>query len=302
LNPDALFDSAWAKWAQGVKHFQALQDDIAAFRAEHARGPVLATRARYDAKRHGFVIAVDKIEAIPMGWSLILGDAANNFRAALDHLAWALVSRGHTPPGSGKLTTRQESAVYFPLSQDRREFDADIQRPSGPKARLKLPGIRRVDSAKVRRHQPYHHGPRERPILALMTLASINAGDKHRTIQPIWIEPAVIGLHVEESRDCEIRELRTNRWHKRPLEVGTELALVPARKDGPDPQVQMKVNVAAELSVGKRITSEEWGARTAAVVGTILGDFSEPRQEIVEPLANLRRLSATIQALEARER
>jgi hypothetical protein len=294
-----LFDSAWSKWAQGVKHFHALQDDIASFNANHDRGPVLDARAQYNAKRHGFVVTIDKIEPIPVPWSLLLGDAANNFRAALDHLAWALVSRGRTPPSSGKLTKRQENAVYFPICKDRQEFNSEIRLPSA-KARLKLPGVRRADSAKVRRHQPYRHGPRERAKLALVTLASINSGDKHRTIQPIWIEPAVIGMHVEESRDCDIRNLRTNRWRKRPLEVGTELALIPARRTGPDPQVQMQVNVTAELSVGKRVTLEEWGARTAAVVGMVLADFSEPSQKIVEPLVNMRRLSGTIRGLEGR--
>lgn len=299
---DALFDSAWAKWAQGVKHFQALQDDIASFNADHDRGPVLEARAQYNAKRHGFVVTVEKIEPIPVPWSLMLGDAANNFRAALDHLAWALVTRGRTPPGSGKLTKGQENAVYFPLCEDRKQFNAEIRVPPNAKARLKLPGVRRADSAKVRRHQPYHHSARQRAVLALMSLAGINAGDKHRTIQPIWIEPAVIGVDVEQSRDCEIRDLRTNRLRKRPLKVDAELALIPARRTGPDPQVQVQVKVTAELSALERITLEEWGARTSAVVGTVLADFSEPSQEIIEPLADMRRLTATIRALEASRR
>lgn len=28
----------------------------------------------------------------------MLGDIANDYRSAIDHLAWALVSRGRTPP------------------------------------------------------------------------------------------------------------------------------------------------------------------------------------------------------------
>jgi hypothetical protein len=89
---DPRFDSAWAKWAQGVSHAHALEEHIDAFSANRDREPILGARTEYHPKRHGFVITVENIEPIPMQWRLVLGDAANNFRAALDHLAWALVT------------------------------------------------------------------------------------------------------------------------------------------------------------------------------------------------------------------
>jgi hypothetical protein len=288
---DPLFDSAWAKWAQGVRHAHALGDDIDAFHANRQRAPVLEARTEYDAKRHGFVVTVEKIEPIPALWSLMLGDAANNFHAALDHLAWALVCRGRTPPD--RLTPGQEKAVYFPIFEDRSKYNTSLSR--------KLPGVQRADLAKLRCHQPYHQGARTRPIHVLTMLASINSGDKHRTIQPIWVEPSVIRLHISKSRDCEVRKLRSNRWRKKPLEVGAELAYVPACRTGSNPQIQVQVNVTAEPSIGNRVTFQEWGTRTAAFLVQVLAEFSDPPQKLVESICNIQRLAATAKALEAAE-
>jgi hypothetical protein len=299
LAHDPLFDSAWAKWAQGVKHFHALQDDIGSFNTHHDRGPVLDARTKYHANRHGFVVAVERIEPIPVSWSLMLGDAANNFRAALDHLAWALTIRGRTAPGSGRLTKRQENAIYFPICQNRAEFNAAIRLPPTPKSLLKLPGIRRADSAKLRRHQPYRHGPGMRPFHPLTMLANVNTGDKHRTIQPVWIEPAVIQVQVSKERSCVIGSLGARRWRKKPLKPGTELAYIPARRTGPEPQIEVQVKVAAEPSIGRHITVQEWGARIAARLSIILLGFSEPPQELIESIADVTRLVATVKALEA---
>jgi hypothetical protein len=285
---DPLFDSAWAKWAQGVRHAHALGDDIDAFHSKRNRAPILEAKTKYDAKRHGFVITAVNVEPVPPLWSLILGDAANNFRSALDHLAWALVSRGHTPPHV--LNDRQEKSVYFPIYEDRSRYNASL---SG-----KLPGVRRADLAKVRRHQPYHQGARSRPIHVLVMLANINSGDKHRTIQPIWVEPSAIRLHISKSQDCKVGELRTNRWRKKPLETHTQLAFIPARRTGPDPQIQVQVNVTAEPSVGSRVTFQEWGTRTAAFLSVVLAEFSDPPQKLIEPIADVGRLVATAEALE----
>ena len=154
---DPLFASAWLKWAQGVLHAQTLQADIERIGHKPDAYPVLAFRSEYQPNRHGFAVIAEEIAPIPVRWPLLLGDIANNYRAALDHLAWALVSRGRTPPA--KLTKRQENAVYFPIHKERAEFNGKVG--------SRLPGVRRADLAKVRRYQPYHHGPSVRPRHAL---------------------------------------------------------------------------------------------------------------------------------------
>jgi hypothetical protein len=299
---DALFDSAWAKWAQGVRHVQALQDNIAATAQDNVNlSPALETRTEYDAKRHGFIVIVERVEPVPLLWRLMLGDAASNFRACLDHLAWALVLRGRTPPGSGKLTKGQENAVYFPISQNRADFNAQIVVPPGPKSRPKLPGVRRTDAAKVRAHQPYHQGAQKRPIHVLTMLAGINTGDKHRTTQPLWVDPSMIHLHVQRAEDCEVRAVASGRWRKRILEPDTELIRVAARRTGPNPQLEVQVNLIAQPSIGKRVSIEEWGTRTPAFLVRVLTDFCDPPQKLIEPLASVERLATTASRLEVLE-
>jgi hypothetical protein len=290
---DPIFDSAWAKWAQGVRHSHALEEHIDAFSADPDRKPILEGRTEYHSKRHGFVIVVGDIEPIPMQWRLMLGDAANNFRAALDHLAWALVSRGRTPPGTGKLKKRQEKAVYFPICEDRRDFNGSLP--------VKLPGVRRADLAKVRRHQPYRNGPRVRPFHQLVMLAAVNSGDKHRTVQPAWAEPHEIRINIAKERDCIVRDWKMRHVRKVPLEAGAELAYLAARKTGPDPQIQVQLKVIAEPCIGNHFTFKQWATATAARLSVILSQFAEPPQKIIEPIADVGRLAANASDLEARE-
>lgn len=284
---DPLFDSAWLKWTRAILHAQTLEQDIAVWSQENPN-PVRAFRADYDAKRHGFAIVVEDIDPVPVRWRLLLGDIANNHRAALDHLAWAIVSRGHTPPGI--LTRRQEKAVYFPISEDRREFNAEIQTPSSPKSRPKMPGARRADSAIVRRAQPYHRGARNRPLHPLALLASINIGDKHRTIQPLWAYPSRIDIEVMHMRDCVLRG--TEIWKRRgdPLDKGAEIAFLPGRRLGANPELEMNLDIATTPTIGNRISVREWHAKTGIVIFKLLCLFSTQPASIHELGAELVRL------------
>jgi hypothetical protein len=253
---------------------------------------MLRTRTEYQPKRHGFAVIIGEIEGIPVPWRLLLGDSANNFHAALDHIAWALVCRGSTPPGV--LTREQEGRVYFPIFDDRLKYNRSL--------RKKLPGVRRADLAKVRRYQPYLVGERPRRHHVLTWLTEITSGDKHRTIQPLWIEPSVIHVKINEARGCETRALRTNRLRKRPLEPGAELAFIPARRTGrSEPELDVEASVEAEPSVGRRVTLREWSTRTPAFLVRVLAEFSDPPQKLIESLCDIGRLAATAAELEAAE-
>jgi hypothetical protein len=145
---DPLFDSAWLKWGRAVVHLQALEADLDSFGPDSDRQPTLAVRAEYHPKRHGFGVYITHIDPAPAIWGLLLGDAANNLRSALDQLAWALVERGATPTTT--LNAPERNEIYFPIAEYRNAFNGGLPR--------KLPGVSRADIAKVRRYQPYHRG------------------------------------------------------------------------------------------------------------------------------------------------
>ncbi len=267
-----MFASAWLKWAQGLRHAEALKADIQGIGHEADAYPVLAFRAEYQPKRHGFAVIAEDIAPIPVRWPLLLGDVANNYRAALDHLAWALVRRGRTPPA--KLTKRQEKAVYFPIYQDRAEFNGRIA--------TQLPGVRRADLAKVRRHQPYHHGPTARPRHALSLLASINAGDKHRTIQPLWAVSVQTGMEITQRRGCIITGTSPG-GRARPLEVDAEIAFLHARRTGLNPEIEMDLKITAEPTLDNILGVREWAEAVGIQIMAMLFEFSpQPKDAIRE--------------------
>lgn len=262
---DPLFESAWLKWTQAVVHSQTLERDIEARAANSDPDPVRAIRVQYHPKRHGFAILVEDIEPMPIRWRLLLGDIANNYRAALDHLAWALVCRGRTPPG--KLTAEQENAVAFPIFEDRVKYNRSL-----PK---KLPGVRRADLAEVRRCQPYLHGARKRSLHPFVLLARLNSGDKHRTIQPLWAFASRVDVEVTHMRNCVLRG--SEHWRRRgdALEVGTEIAFIYARRLGPDPELEMKPRLTVAPSISNRVSLRDWNGWTGVFIWKLLSQFSE---------------------------
>ena len=271
---DPLFDSAWLKWAQAILHSQALERDITEGASNGDTDPVRAFRAEYHPKRHGFAVIVEDVAPIPVRWRLLLGDIANNYRASLDHFAWALVSRG-----SARLTTQQERAVYFPIYEDRLKYNAAFGRL--------LPGVRRADAARVRWCQPYRHGPSVRSRHPLVILASINTGDKHRTVQPLWAFPSRVDIEVTRMRDCVLRG--TEHWRRQatPLEAGTEVAFMFGRKRGSNPELEVQLHIASTPTIGNRISVREWHVRTGILIFSLLRQFSSQPASIHEVGAEL---------------
>jgi hypothetical protein len=277
---DPPFDSAWFKWAQAILHTQALEADIDAYSSDGQPYPLLTLRTEYQPKRHGFAAFVHDIEPVPVSWRLRIGDVANNFRAALDHLAWALVTRGKTPPGM--LKPRQRKRVYFPICKDASDFNGVLP--------VKLPGVRRTDIAKVRRGQFYQRGIRNRPRHALTLLADINNGDKHWTIQPIWVQLASVGIEVTHMQDCVLSHV-SNRLKPQPLEIGAEVTLIHVRKTGPKPHIEVHPHISAQPTVGQRVSIQEWCAQCGIFVFRLLREFSDQPANIGDVGAILARLN-----------
>lgn len=285
MSHDPLFDSAWYKWLGAIVHAQTLQEDIETKSAAGDAEPVRGVRAEYDAKRHGFRVVIEELGPMELRWCLLVGDIANNFRASLDHLAWAIATRGRTPPGGGKLSTGQEKGIYFPIAQDRSKFNADVD----PNAkRSKLPGVRRADIAKVRRRQPYHYSPKRRPFHAFSVLATVSNRDKHQTIAPVWAFPTYAKTEITQVRDCVPKLPHSVRRRAGPLQLDTEIAFVRVRKTGPNPGLEMKMNVAAEPALEQQVAIRDWHRRCGIFIFRLLREFSDQpsgMDEIIETFA-----------------
>jgi hypothetical protein len=114
---DPLFDSAWLKWGRALVHAQTLQAQLNAIGTDEGDEPTFTVRTDYQPKRHGFAVIIVDIDPMPPIWGLLLGDIANNLRSALDQIAWAVVTRGRTPPET--LSKGRRRQIYFPIGKDR---------------------------------------------------------------------------------------------------------------------------------------------------------------------------------------
>lgn len=270
---DGPFDSAWLKWAWACSQAEMLYAEIEAFGLNADSHPIVFTRTEYHPRRHGFAMIVDPLTDLPVTWPLRLGDIAFNFRSALDHLAWAVVGRGRTPPH--QLTEYQQRSVVFPIEPNRQAFAKNVTR--------KLPGARRADIAIVRRYQPYLRGPSRASWQCLSILQTINNRDKHQEIRPVLRAPSVLAYTVTSAQDCKVSNVhRVGRAAT--MEVGTELGLIPVKRTGPNPELKVNVTVSALVCLENRVTVDQWIQNTRAWIADLLNQFSGPPPSVVAVL------------------
>lgn len=239
--------------------------------AAHSQ-PLLTHRAEYHPERHGFAVLVDRVLVpIPRRWGLLLGDIANNFRSALDHIAWCVVERGISPPAT--LSRKRQRKIAFPIKRVRTEFNGELS--------SRLPGASRADIAVVRAHQPYLAGKRAASFHPLSLLADVNNRDKHRTVQPIWDIPESASYKVSDARDCEIAKLGSY-VTMAPLKVNTEVAFIRVRKTGPNPHIDVEPLAIAQPGLESGVWLRDWLDLTKAAVFSVLLAFAYPPYELRE--------------------
>jgi hypothetical protein len=164
-----LLDDCRAKAAWGKSHVDQLKADILAWKyLNHT--PPFSTRKKFEPQAGDagkFSFWIDHISPLPVEWSLVIGDALNNYRAALDHMAWTVVWRN--PPSRVR-----EGDVMFPHYEIPAKFDGNLGR--------RLPGVDQKVIDIIKQYQPFSPGPASDTITALIELNNI---DKHREIRPV---------------------------------------------------------------------------------------------------------------------
>jgi hypothetical protein len=265
----------------GGSSHAGLEAHVNAWTSEPNREPAISVEGRYDPKHHRIELEVVSISGLPVEWGLVIGDIAHNFRKCLDHIAWALVERGRTPPAT--LTERQRNQVYFPIHASRLEFNAARRR--------KLPGVRRADIAIVRRYQPYHGGNRaESHLFAILNRLSND--DKHRNVQPALMFPQGATYDIAEAHDCVVTRIPAHFVLREALQVGTKLAPVYVRKTGPNPNIEMsrpQLLVQPILQQGGGVRLEDWVKETRGLTARILRELSDPPTELLAKLGGAAR-------------
>jgi hypothetical protein len=265
-------DSAWYKWDWAVRHSQLLQADIVSTLkpdGDPDSDSVLRIGQEYDPQLQAWVVKVTFVGIIPPRLSLLAGDAIQNFRSALDHLAWFLAQRS---PRASPLTKDQERGIYFPFCNTEEHFAHSIPR--------KLPGVPETDLAIIRQYQPYITGDELIDRHAFRVLADLSDHDKHRTLQPVGIRLSSVECKAINSHDCVIRRIITSKSTEL-IHVNTKLATIFTRKTGPNPTFQVEIQPAADVAFNENIWVKNLLDNVQENVFKLLLAFGAPPDELV---------------------
>jgi hypothetical protein len=251
-------ESAWHKFSWARRHKQATYDvigealhpnvDALPFQVEVNEGAEFATA----------VVRLGRVPTFRIECGLALGDALQNYRASLDHLAWTLV----TLTGR-KMTRREERSVYFPMATSRREFENRVNRW--------LPGVPATQRAVVRRYQPYRRDEHAKALRLLNRLSNV---DKHRALVPTVVNATM--AHVTLISNWQLLSFETVLRDRRAVYEGTRAIEAVLARTGPTPcgvQVEGALSVYPSLGRGIRVPDALEGIE--ATVSEVLSTFSE---------------------------
>jgi hypothetical protein len=126
------------------------------------------------------IYRIVNVAPIDPSFPLIIGDAINNIRSALDHLAYHLVQLGPAPI----------EKVYFPIGKRSKEFETDS---GGIKQRLRSDAIKPLSEIKA-----YQEGSDE----LLWQLDCINNIDKHRLLLTVSAQNRFHSMRPSEAREA----------------------------------------------------------------------------------------------------
>jgi hypothetical protein len=125
---------------------------------------------------------------LPDSFSARFGDAIHNYRSALDHVAWRLVTRGQSPPST--LSERRQRWINFPAYAEETRFDGRIA--------TCLPGVDPTVIDWIKRRNKYDGGNSAND--ALVSLVDLSNNDKHRTLTAISAAPLNLQGNVAFNR------------------------------------------------------------------------------------------------------
>lgn len=168
-------DSYRLKLDRGDQHTRTLAESIDDWK--RSGGLDFIRRSSADKLSHEVHLRSDPL---PAEWSLMIGDAVQNIRNALDHLVFALTEKALGRP----LTEKEERATEFPVER-LSPIDATRQR----RAMGHLPQLAQDFIMSM---QPTAVG--SRPKSLLWNLHEISNRDKHRTVTTSLVTMTGIGI------------------------------------------------------------------------------------------------------------
>ena len=156
------------------------------------------------------VYYLSSVKPTPLGLSSITGDAIQNLRSALDHLAFQLFLSGTAgKDGEGR-------HIYFPIGEDKDGFERSLGGKTG--------GIQSAAIEAINNIEPFAGGKGHQ----LWILEQLNNTDKHRSLITVGsaLRSVDIGSHLMRSIEKSMAKDKATWGDTKPPEMN--LPLVPA--------------------------------------------------------------------------
>jgi hypothetical protein len=236
MNLELDLTSVRAKLARSQEHIQTIKDEVVPWTERHPYS--ILPECNADSTRYSLILRVNEPPPFQR-WSLIIADAFNNLRAALDHLVFAVAMHEAAPNPPA-----YEGKLQFPIADDRKRFDGMLN--GNYLGTISDPIRTAIEAA-----QPYNRPhPALPPLLSI--LRDLTNRDKHRLLQMAFGAAAEgnIGFTGDFPQDGR-------QWnqiaHSGEIKDGTEVfALV---CDRPTPNMKFDrhiVHVVVAIQHGKR--------------------------------------------------
>lgn len=237
--------SVRAKLARSQEHIQTIKDEVVPWTDRHPYSILQECNA--DSTRYSLILRVNELPPFQR-WSLIIADAFNNLRTALDHLVFTVAMHEATPN-----PPVHEERLQFPIADTRKRFDGMVNDGNY------LGAISDPIKTAIEAAQPYNRPHPDLPPL-LSILRDLTNRDKHRLLQMAFgaLAEGNIGFSGDFPQDGR-------KWqsvaHSGEIKDGTEVFAMIC--DRPTPNMKFDrhiVHVVVAIEHGKRDASGSDGS------------------------------------------
>ncbi|MBS1870880.1 MAG: hypothetical protein JSS99_14595 [Actinobacteria bacterium] len=257
-----------AKIWRAHEHFERLKKEIRDLGSGEFHPATFRTEQKPHAK-DTFQTVVETVNEPPLEISTIIGDVVHNLRSTLDHLVFELSFLG-----LGGRVPRKRTA--FPGSLTRENW----HRPEVQT--LMLHGVMQKHRAMLYRAQPCYRR-KDNPSAATLRrrgrhpaadLQHLWNEDKHRIIQLVAVAPYEIAPRIV-FHDCTRRGDPTIHLENlgQRLDVGAEILTVPVEVTGPNPKVDVQIEILCQVCLGNGLPVRYALAQIAGWVETVIQSF-----------------------------
>jgi hypothetical protein len=255
----AEFDEARAKLDHAREHADRLSEEGLALLGPELEQPITWTTT-FNADDNCFDVSIASVREPPRRLGLILGDAVNNFRAALDHVAWRLAEHG-------RQGATPRSRARFPIVNSSAAFRrAEVQ-----------DAMRQIDVTHVEmieRLQPYRQIFTNDVLHPLAALRAMSNRDRYRLLDVV-LNPADLEISVSGvPQGCRVIALDLNAEAvAKPPVAGLRVARYYADSTTGVPQIALKLGGSGYLAVDGVVSVDDRLERIGRCVEEVIETF-----------------------------